>query len=54
MDEELLVGQVIVELHYERENWGIHFSVMASSDTVDTAKAPAAEGGERLCNRRHG
>jgi len=41
-------GLVIVGLHYERKNWGIHFSVMESSDNVDTNQAPAAENRERL------
>jgi len=48
VDKEPLVGMAIAGLHYERASWGIHFSVMESSDNVDTSKAPAAEGRERL------
>jgi hypothetical protein len=48
VDKEPLVGQAIAGLHYERENWGIHLNVLISSDDVDTSKAPAAEGQERL------
>jgi len=48
VDKKPLVGLVIAGLHYERKNWGIHFSVMESSDNVDASKAPAAEGRERL------
>ncbi len=48
VDKEPLVGLAVAGLHYERKNWGIHCSVMASTDDVDTSKAPAAEGLERL------
>jgi len=48
VDKEPLAGQAIAGLHYERENWGIHLNVLISSDDVDTSKAPAAEGQERL------
>jgi hypothetical protein len=48
VDKEPFVGMAIAGLHYERANWGIHFSVMVSSDDVDTSKYPAAEGRERL------
>ena len=48
VDKEPLVGQVIPGLHYERQHWSIHFNVMVSTDNVDTSKAPAAEGRERL------
>jgi hypothetical protein len=48
VDKEPFVGMAIAGLHYERANWGIHFSVMVSSDDVDTGKYPAAEGRERL------
>ena len=44
VEKEPLVALAVVELHYERKKWGIHFSVMISSDNVDTTKAPAAEG----------
>ncbi len=46
--KEALVGQMIVGLHYERKRWGAHFNVLETSDNVDTNKAPAAEGRERL------
>ncbi|MDZ4185400.1 MAG: lipid A deacylase LpxR family protein [Desulfuromonadales bacterium] len=46
--KEPLVGVTIAGLHYERNNWGIHCSVMATTDDVDRSKAPAAEGRERL------
>lgn len=46
--KEPLVGLIAAGLHYERANWGIHFSMMISSDTVDTSKVTAAEGGEHL------
>ncbi|MBW2121259.1 MAG: lipid A deacylase LpxR family protein [Deltaproteobacteria bacterium] len=45
---EPLVGMMIAGLHYERKNWGIHFNAIVSSHDVDTTKAPAAEGRERL------
>lgn len=48
VDKKPLVAVAVAGLHYEKENWGVHFSVMASSDNVDTGKAPAAEGRERL------
>jgi len=48
VNKEPLVGQVIAGLHYERQRWTIHFNVMVSTDNVDTSKAPAAEGRERL------
>ena len=48
VDKKPLVGLVIFGMHYERKNWGIHFGVMESSDNVDTSKASAAEGRERL------
>jgi len=48
VDKKPLVGLLIVGLHYEHKNWGIHFSVMESSDNVDTNQASAAEGRERL------
>ena len=48
VEKEPLVALAVVGLHYERYNWGIHFNVMISSDNVDTTKAPAAEGRERL------
>ncbi len=48
VDKEPLVGLAVAGLHYERKNWGIHFSMMESSDNVDTSDAPAAEGRERL------
>ena len=48
VDKEVLVGQMIVGLHYERKSWGAHFSLLETSDNVDTNKAPAAEGRERL------
>jgi len=48
VDKEPLVGMAVAGLHYERKSWGIHFSIMESSDDVDTSKAPAAEGRERL------
>ena len=47
VDKEVLVGQMIVGLHYERKSWGTHFSLLETSDNVDTNKAPAAEGRER-------
>ncbi len=48
VDKEPLVGLVVVGLHYERNNWGIHCHVLASSKDVDTSDAPAAEGHESL------
>jgi len=48
VDKKPLVGLVIAGLHYERTNWGVHFSVMESSDNVDTSKSSAAESRERL------
>ena len=48
VDKEPFVGMAIAGLHYERANWGVHFSVMVSSDNVDTSKYTAAEGRERL------
>jgi len=48
VDKEPLVGMVIAGLHYEQKNWGIHASLMESSDDVDTHKYPTAEGRERL------
>jgi hypothetical protein len=48
VDKEPLVGLAVVGLHYERTNWGIHCRIMASTDDVDTSRAPAAEGHERL------
>ena len=48
VDKEELVGQMIVGLHYERKRWGAHFNLLETSDNVDTSKAPAAEGRERL------
>jgi hypothetical protein len=48
VDKEPLVGMVIAGLHYEQKSWGIHASLMESSDDVDTHKYPAAEGRERL------
>ena len=48
VDKKPLVGLAIVGLHYERKKWGIHLALMESSDNVDTSKAPAAEGRERL------
>jgi len=48
VEKEPLVALAVAGLHYERYNWGIHFNVMISSDNVDTTKAPAAEGRERL------
>ena len=48
VDKETLVGLTVAGLHYERKNWGIHFSIMQSSDNVKTSEAPAAEGRERL------
>lgn len=46
--KEPLVGQAIVGLHYERNNWGAHFHLLASTDNVDTDDAPAAKGREQL------
>lgn len=43
-----LVGLAVAGIHYERENWGIHFNIVASTDDVDTDDAPDAEGHERL------
>lgn len=48
VEKKPLVGVAVVGLHYERNSWGVHFSVMTSTDDVDTSKAPAAEGNERL------
>ncbi len=48
VDKEPLVGMVIAGLHYEQKNWGIHASLMESSDDVDAHKYPTAEGRERL------
>ena len=48
VDKESLVGVAVAGLHYERKNWGIHCRVMATTDVVDTSKAPAAEGRESL------
>ena len=48
VDKKPLVGLMIVGLHYERKNWGIHFGVMESSDNVDINQASAAENRERL------
>ena len=48
VDKEPLVGQVVAGLHYERRRRAIHLIAMVSTDDVDTSKAPAAEGRERL------
>lgn len=48
VDKKPVVGLAVVGLHYEGKNWGVHFNMMASSDNMDTSKAPAAEGRERL------
>ena len=48
VDKKPFIGLAVAGLHYEGKNWGIHCNVMVSSDDVDTSKAPAAEGRERL------
>ncbi len=48
VDKEPLVGLLVAGIHYEKENWGIHFNVMVSTDDVDTDDAPDAEGHEQL------
>jgi len=48
VDKKPFVGLAVAGLHYEGKNWGIHCNFMVSSDDVDTSKAPAAEGRERL------
>ena len=48
VDKEPLVGLVILGVHYEKVDWGIHFGIMISSDNLDTSKYPAAESDERL------
>lgn len=48
VEKKPLVGQAVAGMHYERNNWGIHFNMMATTDDVDTSEAPAAEGQERI------
>ena len=48
VDKKPLVGLIVAGLHYEREHWGIHLNASISSHNLDTAKAPAAEGGEQI------
>lgn len=43
-----LVNQLIVGLHYERNNWAIHFNLMKSSQNVDVNISPAAERTEQV------
>lgn len=48
VEKKPTVSHIIAGLHYERQEWGIHFSFMESSNDVDTSKVPAAIGNERL------
>lgn len=48
VEKEPLVGLAVVGLHYERNTWGIHFSVLTTTDDVDTSEVPVAEGRESL------
>jgi hypothetical protein len=40
-------------MHYERNNWGVHYREIVSSDNVDKSKAPPAEGCERAVQHRY-
>ncbi len=48
VEKEYFVEQIIAGIHYERRDWAIHFSLMSSSNNVNTSKAPAAERREQV------
>lgn len=44
VDKKSYVGQAIIGLHYERQNWSAHFNLILPTDTVDTSSATEVEG----------
>ena len=43
IDVNRLLGQLILGLHYERERWGLHFTINLGTDTVDPERGPDLE-----------
>lgn len=44
VEKKTFVGSAILGLHYERNSWSAHFSVILPTDTVDTSRATEVEG----------
>jgi len=43
LDVNNLLGQLVLGLHYERERWGLHFTVNLATDAVEPATGPGLE-----------
>ena len=43
LDVNNLLGQVVLGLHYERERWGLHFTVNLATDAVDPESGRSLE-----------
>lgn len=43
IDPENLFGQLLLGLHYERPNWGLHFTYNLATDSVDRESGPEIE-----------
>ena len=48
VEKETLVAKALGGIHYDRGRWGIQCSVYVTTDNVDTSKATAARGNERI------
>jgi len=43
IDPNRLLGQLILGLHYERTNWGLHFTLSLATDSVEAERGPGIE-----------
>jgi len=43
IDPEKLLGQLVLGLHFERTNWGLHFTVSLATDAVEPERGPDLE-----------
>ncbi|MDT8387363.1 MAG: DUF2219 family protein [Thiogranum sp.] len=48
VDKEPLIGQAVAGLHYERQNWSVHFNLLIPTTRVDTNDAPDVDGNSEL------
>ena len=48
VDKQALVSQLILGMHYENADWGLHFTLLKSSDDIDTSQLQSAHGNEAI------
>jgi hypothetical protein len=48
VDKQSLVSQLVVGVHYESSDWGLHFTLLKSSDDIDTSQLRSAHGNEAI------